>query len=797
LKNSELLARINSMSKNSIGADSSQISSERAEALDRYNGKPYGDEKEGRSKVVSHALAEAVDWTMPSIMKTFVQGDIVEFLPVSAEDEELAQQESDYLNHVMKVENDPFEYFHDAVKDALIMKNGYWKAYFKESEETVVERFNGMNEEEITVLFAQYEEDECEHKVVSQEERMESIMVMGEMQDMTVFDLVIRVVRKVSGMKIDAIPPEEVRVSRRARGKLNDCDYVEHETKIMRSELIKMGMSKKFVEELPSEGGNEINDQESFARDTVSDENEYTTESMDKTTDQIEYREVYCMVDFDGDGIAERRRIIIAGGKIPKGEEWNQEIDRYGIYHCTPKRMPHRHTGISLNDDIEDLAKIDTVLLRGTLDNTYSQVNQEWLVNERVNLDDFLVSRPNGIKRISDKNPIGDCAIPVPKANILPHVMPVIQHIEKMKAVRTGIQPAITGADPDALKEVREKPANDNMDKANQQIEMTIRMIAQGFKELALGIHADLIKHQDKAKVVRLRNKWVNVNPSEWRNRTDLAITVGLGNGNREETKSTISMISIAQEKLLALGGVDYKHAYAGFSKLAEALGESNPAAYALSPDEHQAKQQQMQQAQSQQPPPVDPIIELEKMKQQGLQQIAQSKIQADMQITQMKLQAEQQLEGAKLQLAMQKDQSIKQAEEQKKLMGQVQAEKARNILAEREVRLEYEKRLFDFEQQEMNGRQAYDESILNLKESVVQLKANIDSVDTNGAGELEIAPAQSDSSEMANSLLATLTAMMSDDAQARARTTETVISELSKPRMLIKDENDNITGIE
>ena len=647
MNKSELLARINSLSNNAIGADSSEVTSERAEALDRYNGKPYGDEKEGRSKVVSKALAEAVDWTMPSIMKTFLQGDVVEFLPVGAEDVELAEQESDYINHVMKVENDPWEYFHDAVKDSLILKNGYWKAFWKESTETCVERYKGMNEQEVTSLFTQYDADETEYEIVSQDERIETIVIQGQVMQLPVFDLVVRVTRQTAGMKIEAIPPEEVRVSRRARGKLNDSDYVEHATKMMRSKLIEMGMNEEFVNALPAETGNDENDEESFARDTVVDENEYTTESMDHSTDQIEYREVYCMVDFDGDSVAERRRVVIVGGQIPEGDEWNQEIDHFGIYHCTPKRMPHRHTGISINDDIEDLARIDTVLLRGTLDNTYSQVNQEWLVNERVNLDDFLVSRPNGVKRIADKNPIGDCAIPVPKANILPHVLPVIQHIDKLKVNRTGIQPAITGVDPDALKEVREKPANDNLDKANQHIDMVCRMIAQGFKELALGVHADLMKHQDKAKMVKLRNKWVDVNPQEWRSRSDLTVTVGLGNGNREETKDTVGIIGQAQDKLGAMGGVEYKHAYKAFKKLAEALGEANPEDYAMNPDEHAQKMQQMQQNQQKQP---NPMAEVEQIKGQYITQIAQMKEQFKAQSDKQKQQVEYQTKLNKMQ---------------------------------------------------------------------------------------------------------------------------------------------------
>jgi len=636
LKKDELLGKINALARNSVGAEGAEITVERAEALDRYHGRPYGDEKDGRSKVVSHALAETIDWIMPSLMKVFLQsGNIVEFLPIGAEDEELAQQESDYVNHVMLEQNDGFMWLYDWIKDSLILKNGYVKAYWKETTETTVEKYKGFTLEEVTKLFQEYDMEETEYDVISQEERTEGIMVQGQRIDLPVIDLEIRVTRTEGREHIEAIPAEEVLVSRRSRGKLNDSDYVEHTVRKSRTELKEMGMDKKFVDSLPYNTGEYTdNDQESFARDSVFDENEYRHESIDDSMDQIELREVYCMVDYDGDGVAERRRVTIVGNQIPDGDEWNQEIDYYSVYYCTPNRMPHRHIGISINDDIEDLAKIETALLRGMLDNTYSQVNQEWLVNERVNLDDFLISRPRGVKRVTDKLPVEGSAIPVPKPNILPHVLPVMEHIDKMKANRTGVQPPLTGVDPNALKEVREKPANDNLDKANQKIEMIARMLAQiGVKDLALGVHADIMKYQDKSKMVRLRNKWVEINPQEWRHRTDLKVTVGLGNGNREETKDTVRTIAEAQSAAAQFGLVGAKQVFNSFVKLTKSLGEPNPESYLMNPDSDEFKQHQQMMQQNQQ---KNPLAEAEMVKAEGMAKMKQMDLQQKVQEKQM-----------------------------------------------------------------------------------------------------------------------------------------------------------------
>ena len=69
LSDEELVSIIESHRRNSLGDESSDLSSERAEAMNRYHGKPYGDEQDGRSQVVSKDLADTVGWMMPAVIK--------------------------------------------------------------------------------------------------------------------------------------------------------------------------------------------------------------------------------------------------------------------------------------------------------------------------------------------------------------------------------------------------------------------------------------------------------------------------------------------------------------------------------------------------------------------------------------------------------------------------------------------------------------------------------------------------------------------------------------------------------
>lgn len=63
------------------------VSTERAYATDYYWGRPFGNEEDGRSQVVSYDVRDTVQAIMPSLMRVFFAGDtVVEFVPQGAKD---------------------------------------------------------------------------------------------------------------------------------------------------------------------------------------------------------------------------------------------------------------------------------------------------------------------------------------------------------------------------------------------------------------------------------------------------------------------------------------------------------------------------------------------------------------------------------------------------------------------------------------------------------------------------------------------------------------------------------------
>src|SRR3546814_16944685 len=86
---------------------------------------------------------------------------------------------------------------------------------------------------------------------------------------------------------------------------------------------------------------------------------------------------------------------------------------------------------------------------------------------------------------------------------------------------------------------------------------MRIKLIARifeetGIKELLLHINELLRKHQDKAKTVRIRNKWVTVEPRNWKTRNDMPVNVDLGTGSKQQQHLLLN--ALLDRKRVVLG---------------------------------------------------------------------------------------------------------------------------------------------------------------------------------------------------------------------------------------------------
>lgn len=617
---------------------------DRYNAINAYYARPLGNEIENRSQVVLPELRDTIEWIMPQLMRIFMgTASPCRFDPEGAQDEEGAKTETATVNHVFMHENNGFFVLHDFFKDSMLMRNGYVKVYWKEEKETSVTRYTGLSEVEVGMVL---QENDTETIDVLEQREYNQVIAPG-VPPLALFDIKVRRTSKRGHVCIDCIPPEEMRVTPRARQGMEDLGFAAHITTKTRSDLIADGYDKDWVDSLQAGRPNWL-DIDALARNQVVDQLSVENPS-DRSMQEIELREVIMRVDYDGDGVAELRRIVVAGDKIAPDEMGNEIIEETPFASCVPKRMPHRHTGISIYDEIMDLQIIKTTLFRQGLDNLTIANNQRTAVDWRnCNFDDLLTSRPGGVVR--GNGPPANWIMPIQQpSNMIEQVLPALAYMDELKASRTGIGPGSMPVDPDELQNVTKGAASQNLATAALKVEMLARLLAEGVKPIFLKVRAILLRHQDKPLEFQVAGKWVNVDPQTWKpRRTNVQANVGLGSGNRDEMRGNIAGLGALIEKLIPAGlAVGPKQTYEIFKLGCEAFGFTSPERFAIDPASPEFAQHQQQVAQAAQQAGA-PAVQVAKIKAQSATEVAQSRS-AD---TKLKVQADQAADQAEIEHA-------------------------------------------------------------------------------------------------------------------------------------------------
>jgi hypothetical protein len=329
--------------------------------------------------------------------------------------------------------------------------------------------------------------------------------------------------------------------------------------------------------------------------------------------------------------------------------------------------MPHRHVGRSYADLTMDIQLIKSTLLRGQLDNMYLANNGRYAISNRVNLDDMLTSRPGGVVRV-DGDP-GSSIMPLQHPPLPAASFSMVEYMDSMKEKRTGVTAYNQGLDANSLNKTA-TGIQQVMNAAAQRLELVARTFAEtGVKDLFVLVHRLVRQNYTKPDIIRLRNKWVEVDPRSWKNRKDLTISVGLGSGNKDQQLMHLNSILAFQEKALALGITSPDKIYNALAKLTQNAGFKNPEEFWTNPAENP---QQPQQQQDPNQAIIQGQMQIEQMKAQSEMQLSQQKAQADLQQEQLrsqndlviereKIAAQMELERYKAQLRAETDLAIAQ----------------------------------------------------------------------------------------------------------------------------------------
>jgi hypothetical protein len=362
-------------------------------------------------------------------------------------------------------------------------------------------------------------------------------------------------------------------------------------------------------------------------------------------------REEYVLVDFDGDGIAERRKIVRLGDKILE----NVEFSHVPIAAWTPYILTHRFEGLSVTDLVEDFQRIRTDIWRAQIDNLALANNQETVVltdaqgNPQANIDDLLNRRPGGIMR--ERTP----------GAIRPYVerwqgieaMPMIELLENAKENRTGYTRYSQGLDGESLNQTA-TGITKVMNASQKRMKIMARIMAEALvAPMFRGIFKTLTDYCMEKLSFRLNNNFVQYDPQEWRDGYDMSINVGIGQGDQIQQGMFLQGLWQSQMMLLQTPFaqmVQPQNVFNLQARMIELAGFKTPTEFVTDP-------KTIPPQPPQQPPPDPQIVK------------TQMQIQADAQKFTAQLQNDAQKFQAETQMQMQIDQNRQEYEARQKPM--------------------------------------------------------------------------------------------------------------------------------
>lgn len=647
-----------------------------------------------RSRAVSRDMSDVHGWVMPSLLRVFLGSDrIVMYEPRRQKAEEGAKQATDYINYLFLSECDGYALLHDAIWEGLTLDKGIIKHWWDDAPEYRVESMTGIPEVEYIELVQDDDVEVLEHTEreqgptqpdVADDQAMSpqqpqqppmmngggagmngaggmsaggmmvngnaapfpgaapqpgmqqpgmssvpgvSLFGMPSLAPLMVHDLKIK--RRVHNgrLRIVVIPQEEFRIDRNAT-RLDEehvrfCAHVGLKT---RSSLVSDGYKRATVDELAANTSGEIGTSENSARGSWKSNDT----APDKSTELVEVWECYVQLDYDGDGVAEWRRVVVAEGAdsskthvILANEEWGDGIPFTAL---VPDPMPHRWRGGSLYDEIGDIQRIKTVFLRGINDNLYWTNNPQREVVEGAmtpaGMDELVSPTFGGSVMVRQANAIREMPIPF----VADKLMMGLDLADRIREFRTGVSAATMSLDPEALQNQTATAVNTAKTASYSKVETMARNIAEygGLKRLFKCLLRTVVQHQDEPRMIRLRGEWVEMNPRGWDADMDVVINVGLGSGSRDRDLAMLQTVAMKQELVVqsfgpmmaAQLGLGPDVIFETYRKMVEAAGLKSPESYFPEVKKEQIEAIAQQQAQQPDPKMAETQAKIEAMQQ-------------------------------------------------------------------------------------------------------------------------------------------------------------------------------------
>jgi hypothetical protein len=549
LSDDELKAVLQTERKRSVGFDNdAELNADRKKALEYYKGEMEDvPSLPNRSKAVDSTTSDVIDALIPDLLEIFTGGDdVVTFKPRGPQDEDAAQQETDYVQKVVFEDNAGWLTLATAIKDALLCKIGVFAWWWENRPEDGWESFSGKTRGEVAAILQ------------SQGGAM-ALVGAGRVKAMPskdqgdgsepLFDIEVQSEGPDGRACIAAWPSEDFTAAPDTV-RLADTTYCAGRSRPRAQELKAQGYDPEQVDALSEIG--RINEATALARDNAGEGEFQSGGSGNGDMRQVEVVDHFIRL------LGKDNQLEIWRVKTGNDEALilrKERVERIGYDVITPDIAAHRLYGRSIADIVGELQRIKTALTRGWLDSIYFALNGRMYVDmEKTNeftISDLLDNRP-GMPVRGD----GEGAVtPLSGSPIQSGMFSEgLEYFSVATEHRTGVMRNAQGLNPDTLHDTA-RGAQMLMAAAQKRVRMIARIFAEtGVKGLYLGVHALLREHASKAAVAKLRGKWVDVDPTTWGSRDDMIVDVGLGSAGRAQDIAVLTQVLDIQERIVTSG---------------------------------------------------------------------------------------------------------------------------------------------------------------------------------------------------------------------------------------------------
>ncbi len=534
-----------------------------------------------KERATSQDVADAVEAIMSQLMPAFGSDVPAEFEPIGPDDEEQAGAESLAVANVLMSDNQGWLVLAEAVKDALLLRNGTIKATIETVERQSRKQFKDISDEELLTILQQAQQQGLGTKVTSRKDGNANVSFLEIKRTPTV--KAVQQAHMILDPNYNSID-------------ISQIPFVAERSFNTRSDLIEDGLDKQKINKLPT-----------FTQDTDIDSTAKNIEGIDDITlqttkdqDIIEWYDCYMRIDMDGDGISELMRFKWSNRVLLSKEPAAMIPYASG----TGFLVPHRYSGLSIYDKIRQVADIKSAVLQTYLANLVTNNTARTGVNENtVNIDDLLAGRPNGI--IRNDGPPQDDMMAFPVNDTGASSQSLLNYMDTVRDQRIGAAVSLQmPQDQLARAGITAASADRQMAGAEQMSAMIAATLAETLiRQTFVLIHATLRAGFPEQIMLNRGGEWQPTNPQEWPERKRVNVSIGLSPQERSRKAASLQLVIAQQAQLMQQGGngiiVDLNGVHRAMLDWMKAVDLNNGEKYFIDPESQRSQQAQQQQSQT------------------------------------------------------------------------------------------------------------------------------------------------------------------------------------------------------